>query len=58
MMKGNKVNTLYHLLGEIMTGAATVSLGESDSNLTQLWYMWLRHMSDACMTLLSEKGLL
>ena len=36
VMKGKKVSSLYHLLGETMTKATAVSSGESDSNLTQL----------------------
>lgn len=41
VMKGKKMNTLYHLLGETVTETATISSGESDSNLTQLWHMRL-----------------
>ena len=58
MMKGKKVNSLYHLPGETVTGAAAVSSGESDSDLTQLWHMRLRLMSEVGMTMLSDKGLL
>jgi len=58
VMKGKKANSLYHLLGETVIGVAAVSSGESDSNLTQLWHMRLGHMSEAGMTMLSEKGLL
>lgn len=56
VMKGEIVNTLYHLLGETVTGTVVVSLGESDPNLTQLWHMRLEHMSEANMTMLSERG--
>jgi len=58
VMKGNKVNTLYHLLAETITGTAAISLDEFDSNLTQLWHMCLGHMSEVGMTMLSDKELL
>jgi len=41
-----------------VTGTAAFSSSESDSNLIQLWHMRLGHMSEAGMTMLSERGLL
>lgn len=32
LIKGKKVNFLYHLLGEIVIGVTTISSGYSDSN--------------------------
>ena len=41
VMKGKRVSSLYHLLGETVIEAAAISSGKSDSDLTQLWHMRL-----------------
>ncbi|GAV77771.1 gag_pre-integrs domain-containing protein [Cephalotus follicularis] len=59
MMKGNKVNHLYHLQGNIVMGFAVVtSSSVSKNDRTKLWHMRLGHMSERGMTILSKCGLL
>ena len=59
MMKGKKVNTLYILQGSTVTSDVAVSMSEDlDLDTTRLWHMWLRHMSERGLHMLSKKGLL
>ncbi|KAK3016871.1 hypothetical protein RJ639_005957 [Escallonia herrerae] len=47
VMKGLKQNSLYLLRGSTVTGAAsTTSSSDIDSDITKLWHMCLRHMSE------------
>ena len=45
VMKGKKTSGLYSLQGSTVTSATTLSL-MSDSKVTRLWHMWLRHISE------------
>ena len=58
MVKGKKVSSLYHILGETVTGVATVSSGESYFDLTQLWHMRLGHAGEKAFFSLVKQGLL
>ena len=60
MMKGHqKTAMLYVMQGSIVTrDAAFASRSLSKDDITKLWYMRLRHMSENCITELSRKGLL
>lgn len=55
VMMEKKGNSLYNLLGEIVTGAVVVLSSELDSN-TRLWHMWFGHMSEVDMIKLDERG--
>ena len=59
-MKGNKVDGLYFLQGSTVTSSVAVSSSDdSDSDTTtHLWHIWLGHMSERGMTILSKRGLL
>ncbi|KAK2995464.1 hypothetical protein RJ640_005398, partial [Escallonia rubra] len=46
VMKGLKQNSLYLLQGSIVTGAASASSSNIDSDTTKLWHMRLGHMSE------------
>lgn len=58
VMKVEKVSSWYRLLGEIITGTPIVSLGQSDLNIIQLWHLWLEHLREIGMIILSERVLL
>ena len=59
VMKGKKVDTLYILQSSTVTGNAPVSMSEdSDLDTTRLWHMWLGHMSERGLHVLSKQGLL
>ncbi|KAL5777131.1 hypothetical protein ACOSP7_010057 [Xanthoceras sorbifolium] len=56
MMKAKKTGSLYVLQGSIVTGSAAVSESSMpDSEVTTLWHMRLRHMSEKGLTLLSKR---
>ena len=58
-IKGKMVNGLYMLQGSTIVGFAAISsFSDSASDNTYLWHMRLGHMSEACMSLLSKRGLL
>ena len=58
-VKGKMVNGLYMLQGSTIVGFAAISsFSDSASDNTYLWHMRLGHMSEACMSLLSKRGLL
>lgn len=56
VMKGKKVNTLYHLLKGTVIEAAVISSGESNFDLAQLQLIRMRYMSEIDITMLSERG--
>ncbi|KAG8475264.1 hypothetical protein CXB51_032125 [Gossypium anomalum] len=60
VMKGQrKTAKLYVLQGSTVTGdAAVASSSLSDDDITKLWHMRLRHMSENGMVELSKRGLL
>ena len=59
MMKAKKAGSLYILQGSTITGSAAVSESSMpDSEVTKLWHMRLRHISEKGLTLLSKRGLL
>ena len=59
VMKGSKVNHLYHLQGSTVMGPSIgTSNSVSDNDKTKLWHMRLGHMSERGMTVLSKRGLL
>jgi hypothetical protein len=59
IMKGNKTDDLYFLQGSTVTGLVVVSSSDDPySYTTCLWHMWLVHMSEKGMTILSKKVLL
>ncbi|GKV46880.1 hypothetical protein SLEP1_g53841 [Rubroshorea leprosula] len=50
ILKGKKVGSLYHSQGSIANGTCAVSTSSSpDKDVTWLWYMRLRHMSERGM---------
>ncbi|KAK3030125.1 hypothetical protein RJ639_038874 [Escallonia herrerae] len=57
VMKGLKQNSLYLLQGSTVTAAAASS-SYIDSDTTKLWHMRLGHISERCMDVLSQQGLL
>ncbi|GAV78417.1 gag_pre-integrs domain-containing protein [Cephalotus follicularis] len=59
VMKGNKINHLYHLQGSTVIGSADVSSSSvSEDDKTKQWHMRLGHMSERGLTILSKRGLL
>ena len=59
VMKGSKVNHLYHLQGSTVMGPSIGTCNSvSDKDRTKLWHMRLGHMSERGMTVLSKRGLL
>ncbi|XP_027166299.1 putative receptor-like protein kinase At3g47110 [Coffea eugenioides] len=59
VMKVHRYGTLHILQGSTVTGAATVLISSlSDTDITKLWHMRLRHMSEKGLGILSKRGLL
>ena len=59
VMKARKAGSMYVLHGSTVTDSAAVSSSPmTDSDVTKLWHMRLRHMSEKGLTLLRKKGLL
>ncbi|KAG8501427.1 hypothetical protein CXB51_003754 [Gossypium anomalum] len=59
MKRQRKTAKLYILQGSTVTGdAAAASSSLSDDDITKLWHMRLRHMSENGMVELSKRGLL
>ncbi|GAV91868.1 gag_pre-integrs domain-containing protein, partial [Cephalotus follicularis] len=59
VMKGTKVNNLYHLQGSTVMGSADIaSISISEDYRTKLWHMRLGHMSERGLSTLSKRGLL
>ena len=58
-IKEKMVNGLYMLQESTIIGSTAISSSSDlDSDNTYLWHMRLGHMSEACMSLLSKRGLL
>ena len=59
VMKGQKVSTLYRLIGNIVVGRVVVTtLVESSTNDTKLWHMRLGQIGDRGMLELHKRNLL
>ena len=59
VMKGQKVSTLYRLIGNIVVGrVAVTTLVESSIDDTKLWHMRLGHIGERGMLELHERNLL
>jgi hypothetical protein len=59
VMKCEKIENLYKLLGNTVTSGATTSTSvEPDSDDTVLWHMWLGHLGKRSMFELHKRNLL
>ncbi|GAV59698.1 gag_pre-integrs domain-containing protein, partial [Cephalotus follicularis] len=59
VMKGTKINHLYHLQGSTVIGSVDVaSISVSKDDRTKLWHMRLGHRSECGLSTLSKRGLL
>lgn len=58
LMKGKFHSRLYYLQANIVEEEAVIASGKSDLNQSQLWHLWLDHMSDKKLSLLNKQGLL
>ena len=57
--KGQKVSTLYRLIGNTVVGrVAVTTLVDSSTDNTKLWNMRLGHIGERCMLELHKKNLL
>ena len=59
VIKGQKVSTLYRLIGNtVVEGVAVIISVESSTNDTKLWHMRLRHIGEHGMLELHKRNLL
>ena len=59
IMKGNKIDNLYKLLGDTVTGGAAIStLVEPNDDNIVLWHMQLGHLGERSMFELHKRNLL
>ena len=59
VMKGQKVSTLYRLIGNTFVGRfAVTTLVESNTDDTKLWHMRLGHIGERGMLELHKRNLL
>ncbi|GAV81035.1 LOW QUALITY PROTEIN: gag_pre-integrs domain-containing protein, partial [Cephalotus follicularis] len=58
VMKGTKVNHLYHMQGSTVMSADVAFSSVSEDDRTKLWHMRLGHMSERGLSTLSKCGLL
>ena len=59
VMKGQKVSTLYRLIGNTFVGrVAVTTLVESNTDDTKLWHMRLGHIGERGMLELHKRNLL